>query len=104
VLRSYELFLGSIIVTVRLVDTDVKTAKEVIPAIARVIQNGDLNLHDLGNRKLNVPAQTVTIIEPYKPGKVWSILLNYSMTWLILAENFSGLTVFELNIIQFILF
>ncbi|XP_023723547.1 uncharacterized protein LOC111873237 isoform X4 [Cryptotermes secundus] len=68
-IQGIDLSPGSIIVTVRLVDTDVKTAKEVIPAIARVIQNGDLNLHDLGNRKLNVPAQTVTIIEPYKPEK-----------------------------------
>jgi hypothetical protein len=64
----------------KLVDTDVMTAKEVIPAIARIIQNGDLNLHDLSNRKLNVPAQAVTIIEPYKPGKLWLILLNYCMT------------------------
>lgn len=71
----------------RLVDTDVKTAKEVIPAIAQVIQNGDLNLHDLANRKLNVPAQTVTIIEPYKPGKLWLILLNYFVTQLVFAGS-----------------
>jgi hypothetical protein len=69
------------------VDTDVKTAKEVIPAIAQVIQNGDLNLHDLANRKLNVPAQTVTIIEPYKPGKLWLILLNYFVTQLVFAGS-----------------
>jgi hypothetical protein len=54
---------------VTLVDTDVKTAKEVISVIARALHNGDLNLHDLDNRKLNVPPQTVTIIEPYRPGK-----------------------------------
>jgi hypothetical protein len=54
---------------VRLVDTDVMTAKEVIPVIARALQNGDLNLHDLDNRRLNVPPQAVTIIEPYRPGK-----------------------------------
>lgn len=64
----------------RLVDTDVKTAKEVIPAIAHALQNGDLNLHDLDNRKLNVPRQTVTIIEPYRPGKVQLMLLNYYLT------------------------
>jgi hypothetical protein len=52
-----------------LVDTDVMTAKEVIPVIARALQDGDLNLHDLDNRKLNVPPQMLTIIEPYRPGK-----------------------------------
>jgi ribosomal protein L22 len=51
------------------VDTDVMTAKEVIPVIAQALQNGDLNLHDLDNQKLNVPPQAVTIIEPYRPGK-----------------------------------
>lgn len=75
-----ELFLGSIIVTVMLVDTDVKTAKEVIPAIAHALLNGDLNLHDLDNQKLNVPPQTVTIIEPYRPGEVHLILKNCSLT------------------------
>jgi hypothetical protein len=54
---------------VKLVDTDLMTAKEVIPVIARALHDGDLNLHDLDNRKLNVPPQTVTIIEPYRPGK-----------------------------------
>jgi hypothetical protein len=62
---------------VRLVDTDVMTAKEVIPAIVHALQNGSLNLHDLDNRKLNVPPQPVTIIEPYRPGKVQLILLNF---------------------------
>jgi hypothetical protein len=69
------------------VDTDVMTAKEVIPAIARVIQNGDLNLHDLANRKLNVPAQTITIIEPYKPGNLWLNLQNYFITYLVFAGS-----------------
>jgi len=67
-LKTVRIFVGSIIVTVMLVDTDVMTAAEVIPVIARALRNGDLNLHDLDNRKLNVPSQTVTIIEPYKPG------------------------------------
>jgi len=48
----------------------VKTAKEVIPAIAQALQNGDLSLHDLNNRKLNVPPQTIRIIEPYRPGNI----------------------------------
>jgi hypothetical protein len=67
--KTSSIVAGSIIVTVRLVDTDVMTAKEVIPVIARALQDGDLNLHGLDNRKLNVPPQAVTIIEPYRPGK-----------------------------------
>jgi len=54
---------------VKLVDTDMMTAKEVIPVIAQALHDGNLNLHGLDNRKLNVPPQTVTIIEPYRPGK-----------------------------------
>jgi len=67
-LRTVRTVVGSIIVTVKLVDTDLMTAKEVIPVIARALHDGDLNLHDLDKRKLNVPPQTVTIIEPYRPG------------------------------------
>jgi hypothetical protein len=72
---------------VRLVDTDMKTAKEVIPAIAQALQNGDLNLHDLDNRKLNVPPQMVTIIEPYRPGKVQLISLNFYLSELFFADT-----------------
>lgn len=55
------------------------TVKEVIPVIARALHNGELNLHDLDNRKLNVPPQTVTIVGPYRPGKESMInFLNYT--------------------------
>ncbi|KAJ9573567.1 hypothetical protein L9F63_009052, partial [Diploptera punctata] len=68
-IQAIEVAPGSIIVTVKLVDTDVKTAKEVIPVLAQAIQNGEIDIHSLQNKKLNVPKQTVTIVEPYRAEK-----------------------------------
>ena len=54
-------------------DTDETRAKEVIPELAQAIQNGDIDFHGMDNKKLKVPKQTVTIVEPYKAGMLCGV-------------------------------
>ncbi|CAG2058910.1 unnamed protein product, partial [Timema podura] len=58
-----EVFPGSIVVKLRLVDTDEKTVKEVLPQIAMLLQKGDLEVKGLDQKKLNVPPQPLSVVE-----------------------------------------
>ena len=60
-------FIGSIIVTVKLVDTDVKTAKEIIPVLAQAIQDGKLDIHGLENQKLKAMASLLDVLSKLVP-------------------------------------
>nr|CAD7258242.1 unnamed protein product [Timema shepardi] len=58
-----EVLPGSIVVKLRLVDTDEKTVKEVLPHIAMLLQKGDLEVKGLDQKKLNVPPQPLSVVE-----------------------------------------
>nr|CAD7433749.1 unnamed protein product [Timema monikensis] len=58
-----EVLPGSIVVKLRLVDTDEKTVKEVLPQIAMLLQKGDLEVKGLDQKKLNVPPQPLSVVE-----------------------------------------
>ena len=49
--------------TLHLVDTDVRTVDEVVPALAAALQSGQLDVHDIDGKQLSVPAQSLQMLQ-----------------------------------------
>lgn len=56
------MFAGSILVTLHLVDTDIRTVDDVLPSLAAVLQDGRLSVNGVDGRHLSVPPQKLKLL------------------------------------------
>lgn len=57
------LLAGSILVTLHLVDTDIRTVDDVLPSLAAALQDGHLSINGIDGRHLSVPPQHLKILQ-----------------------------------------
>ncbi|XP_063237705.1 uncharacterized protein LOC134539532 [Bacillus rossius redtenbacheri] len=69
-----SVYPGSIVVHMRLADTDVRTVQDVIPQIARLLHRGDLVVEGLDRRRLDVPPQPLNLLQPGGPERSMAVV------------------------------
>ncbi|XP_026273044.2 uncharacterized protein LOC113202826 [Frankliniella occidentalis] len=62
-ISSIDLSPGSILVTLHLVDTDIRTVDDVLPSLAAVLQDGHLSVSGIDGRHLSVPPQSLKLLQ-----------------------------------------
>lgn len=74
IIKSFVFVVGSIITTLRLVDTDVQAVVTVLPVLTRVLNAGTLKIHGTDGQQLKIPPQNITVVYQPAPKGNWSYL------------------------------